>query len=151
MKTNRISFLLILSTFFLIISSCDSCKDKNDLTTEVSGIYTGTLEINDGFSINDYTGEQVQVSGLSDTKIQIQTYAGGGASSFSADITGDKDVLLLNIPEQAIAGGTIKGLALIPTDPTVHGGYNGDTHEFTYAIEVTDSSGIVYELYLGTK
>ncbi len=144
MKT--FSKLLFISLLIVFVTNCKKKDTGPDLTTNLVGIYTGTIQFTSPSFDTTAQNQQLQITKVSDTEIQIQPYNNGGGSTFTANLSQSGSNTILTIPVENISGGgNIQGVA-------------GDTSKYTtsskqlyYSIQESSGGATGVEKFTGIK
>ena len=134
----------------LLISSTTNCKKKDttpDLTTNIVGIYGGSIEYVVSATRLDttYQSQQVQITKLSNTEIQIEPYNNSVGSSFTANLSQSGNTIILSIPQENLTGGSIQ------SEPGDTSKFNTTTKQFNYDIQITYNGVVSDERFTGVK
>lgn len=149
----KIFFLAaIAATLVISISSCAKKDEPEDLTSQIVGVYSGTVNL-DGTPTSN---QSLTVTKLSNTKIQIKpTSSADDISTFSVELTKVTDgTFKFTVVSAATSGGDIisGNTNVSANDPTLHGTYINSSQALTYSIILTPASGSSStESYTGTK
>lgn len=79
MKMTSYCFLLMAVGFFLL----NSCKDTDDLTKEIVGVYLGQYSSNSSGDFNNY---EINISKVTDSRILIAPKNGNEFESWETDL-----------------------------------------------------------------
>ena len=168
MKQLQLTFGII--SLLILFSSCDPNAGVTDLTTNIVGVYEGTVTLNlDTDSIRDIANQRLQISRVSDDTIRIEmlTYPDSspvGQEVLTASIIRtpygfiQTDGVMLTIHRQEYSFGTIDGTIEGTPYLIAQGGqYREDgsfediSGDLVFALQIFKNGVDHYELFQGSK
>lgn len=127
-----------------------SCKDI-PTQSGILGIYTGSIQDSTSAGSAVITGQQISITKIDDSHIQVSSYNGGQLYNFTAQISVGASGYLLSIPAQNSDGTPLAGSPLATSGGSIYNGsFLPSTNQFASATTFDVSGNTFIEYYVGT-
>lgn len=163
LKKTFLSLFVLLSIWGI---GCDNNPDVSDLTTNIVGVYEGTLTINlSTDSAEDLTGQRIEIQRIDDETVSILPITYPDSSPVDTlELVGlltqtpysfiQTKGVMLTIEETTYQKGTVSGTPYsltLGTERQEDGKYDEETGELIFALQIFIDGKDHYELFQGTR
>lgn len=142
----------IAATLVFSISSCNKEEDEVDLTTEITGNYTGTVT-DSLLAINssEFPNEHISITKIDNSNVKVSAMGNGVLTSFNAEVSETSGGLILTVASQTSGSTTVSGYSIPVNGVTANGLYKASSKEFVSAVRIVGSNGTIIETFIGVR